>query len=217
MVFPQRNKYMVLYTLGKSTFWIVIAGVLWVLFSLIVIPSYFEASGAVLVCCAIIGELIFQLQPWRQDTELNKHLRSDFSECTVVSKSGTTLQLHAYTDEKHSPFHGNDSPSEIVTFSAQVKLDLYGKECVEPLHKYDPIFMLYQLARKEHTKQHVITPGTNQNPYTSAVELSGWEVRRTLRMVDVVFVVFISIAAVIGTIVWGYGEWFYCFVLSHII
>ena len=210
MNFSRRNKYLVLYHLGKPIYWVLIGGVCWVVFSLTVIPKYFEASGAVLVCCALISELLILLRPWRQDNELNKYLRADFVESTVVMKSGTTLQLHAYTDEKHSPFHGNETPSEILTFTTQLKKDLDGNEYKESLHKYEPILLLYQLATTEHTGAHKVTPGTNQNPYIAGVELSGWEVRKTLRMVDLSFAFWITIAAVVGTFIWGYGEWAYC-------
>ena len=217
MHFPQRNNIAVLFTLGKRIFWILAAGVCWVVFSLIFIPEYFEASGAVLVCSALVGELFVLLLPWRQDNELNKHLRSDFTEATIVSKSGTTLHLDAYTDEKSSPFHGNDVPSEIVVSTMQVKADLHGIEYKLPLHEYEPIFLLYQLATKAHTRPHKITMGTNQNPYMAGVELSGWEVRRTLHLVDVTFASIITAIAVLGTFIWGYGEWFYCFVVSKLI
>jgi len=183
-----------------------ILGVLWTAYSILFIPELFPASGAVLVCGALISELLIQILPWRQDNELNKYLRADFVESTIVAKSGTSIQLHAYTDEKYSPFHNNNSPSEIITFTNLVKRDFSGITVETPLRKLEPIFLLYQLAKPNHTAQHKITQGTNQNPYIHGVELSGWEVRRTLRMVNVYFTMWITTMAVFGTLVWGYAK-----------
>ena len=202
----KRNKYVVFVYLTYPVLGILMLGLFWVEVSYRFFPCYFSASGAVLVCCALLGELINNLLPWRSDRTLARFLNSDFVVSTIVSKSGASRQLHGYTSEVYSPHRDEVIPSETLVSAFMQVGDLSGQYVHLPLTDLEPIFLLYELADPEHSDSSSETMGTNRNPYIAGTEKSGWLVGETLRKVDVWVAVLITIAAVLGTIIWGYGD-----------
>ena len=173
---------------------------------LVLSKELFPASGAVLVCGAILAELFYQLMPWRNDGKLQKFLTADFVDATIISRSGAGIQLNALTASRFSPHENRTIPTENVISAGTETGTLDGQVVKQKIQDLEPIFLLYELATKNHTEPFEVTPGTNQNPYIAGQELTGWVVYKTLRFVDACAAALIAFVAVLGTVIWGYAE-----------